>query len=74
LWAWGRVCQTGYCGLGGECQTGYCGRGVEFVKHVIVGLGESLSNWLFWAWGRVCQTGYCVSGAEYDKLVSVVVG
>jgi hypothetical protein len=60
LWAWGRVCQTGYCGLGGE-----------FVKLVIVGVGESLSNWLLWAWRRVYQTGYCGRGGEFVKLVIV---
>jgi hypothetical protein len=35
LWEWRRV-----------RKTGYCGRGVGFDKLVIVGVGESLTNWL----------------------------
>jgi hypothetical protein len=38
---------------------------------VIVGVGESLTNWLLWAWARVWQTGYCRRGGEYDKQVIV---
>jgi hypothetical protein len=33
-----------------------------FDKLVIVGVGESLTNWLLWAWG------------DFDKLVFVGVG
>jgi hypothetical protein len=39
LWACGRVCQTAYCGRGGE-----------FCKLVFLGVWESLTNWLLWAW------------------------
>jgi hypothetical protein len=38
LCAWARVCQTGYCERGGE-----------FDKQVIVGVGESVTNWFLWA-------------------------
>jgi hypothetical protein len=41
---------------------------------VIVGVGESLTNWLLWAWGRVWQTDYCGRGGEFDKQVIVDVG
>jgi hypothetical protein len=34
LWAWGRVCQTGYCARGGE-----------FDKLFNLGVGKSLTNW-----------------------------
>jgi hypothetical protein len=37
----------------------------------IVGVGESLSNWLLWTWGRVWQNRYCWRGLELDKLVFV---
>jgi hypothetical protein len=32
---------------------GYSGRGGEFDKLVIVGVEESVKNWLLWAWRRV---------------------
>jgi Flp pilus assembly pilin Flp len=49
-------------------------RGGEFDILVIVGVEESVTNWLLWAWRRVCQTCYCERGGEFDKLVIVGVG